>query len=84
MSAAFDPELEADYGKQSDTSDPIVGLPPDLVVEDMVVGQSAETWHLPRDVWRPIRQRVTGKLCHQLGGGLAAANPVDVGAQPFA
>lgn len=41
--------------------DPIVTLPPDLVMEDMVVGQSQETWHLPRDVWRPIRNRVTGK-----------------------
>jgi len=54
MSAAFDAEKTEEF-------DPIVTLPPDLVVDDMVVGQSAETWHLPRDVWRPIRNRVTGR-----------------------
>lgn len=40
---------------------PDVGIPPDLVREDVVVGMSAETWHLPRNVWRPIRAKYTGR-----------------------
>ena len=41
---------------------PIWGIPDDLQRnDDMVVGQSSETWHQPRDVWRPIHDRVTGR-----------------------
>lgn len=41
---------------------PEYGIPPDLVRDDdMVVGLAEETWHLPRDTWRKIRSRVTGK-----------------------
>ena len=45
-----------------DPNAPDWGIPDDLVRnDDMVVGMSAETWHLPREPWRKIRQRVTGK-----------------------
>ena len=41
--------------------DPEYGIPPDLVRDDLVVAASSETWHLPRNKWRPIRNRVTGR-----------------------
>ena len=51
------------------------GIPPDLVRDDdMVVSASAQTWHLPRDRWRKIRERVTGigTTCAVLDTGIAS------------
>lgn len=42
-------------------NDPIVTLPPDLVVHDEVYIQATETWHLPRSKYRPIRDISNGK-----------------------
>ena len=39
---------------------PPVSLPPDLIVHDGPVIQSAETWHLPRATWRKIRNVTAG------------------------
>jgi subtilisin family serine protease len=42
--------------------DPPVTTPPDLDrMDNQSAIQSAETWHLPRSVWRKIREKVTGK-----------------------
>lgn len=41
--------------------DPIVTLPPDLVIADEVNLASDETWHLPRSEWRPIREKYKGR-----------------------
>ena len=52
---------------------PIYEIPPDLVRDDdLVMGMAQETWHLPRDPWRKIRERVTGKgtVCAVLDTGL--------------
>lgn len=52
---------------------PIYTIPDDLDRhDDLVLSQSAETWHLPRETWRKIRQRVTGKgtTCAVLDTGL--------------
>lgn len=46
---------------QTAVKPPEYGIPDDIVVEDEVFLASAETWHLPRDVWRAIRNRVTGR-----------------------
>lgn len=54
-------------------SEPIYSIPPDLVrYDDIVFANSSETWHLPREPWRKIRQRVTGKgvLCAILDTGI--------------
>ena len=41
---------------------PVWGIPDDLKRDDdTVMGMSSQTWHLPRDRWRKIRERVTGK-----------------------
>ena len=42
-------------------NDPIVTLPPDLVIHEGVLSQSDETWHLPRSVYRPIRDISSGR-----------------------
>lgn len=44
-----------------DLDDPIYGIPPDLVEYDEPVLASSETWHLPRDIWRPIRKKNQGE-----------------------
>lgn len=52
---------------------PVYGIPDDLVRDDdLVVGLAQETWHLPRDKWRKIRERVTGKgtVCAVLDTGI--------------
>lgn len=57
----------------NDPNAPEYGIPDDLVRnDDLVTGMSAETWHLPRDQWRSIRERVTGKgtVCAVLDTGL--------------
>jgi len=41
--------------------DPIVGLPPDLVVHEGVLPLSEETWHLPREKYRKIRNISNGR-----------------------
>jgi len=41
--------------------DPIVGLPPDLLVSDDISLFSAETWHLPRSIFREVRKVSAGK-----------------------
>ena len=41
--------------------DPIWGIPPDTVFEGHQQILSNETWHLPRDIFRPIRDISTGK-----------------------
>lgn len=43
------------------SNDPVVGLPPDLVVFDDSIIQSDETWHLPRDIYREVRKVSSGK-----------------------
>jgi subtilisin len=40
---------------------PVYRIPDDLLEYDDPVIQSAETWHLPRSLWRDVRNRVTGK-----------------------
>jgi subtilisin family serine protease len=63
---------------------PIYGIPDDLVRNDaMVVGMSDATWHLPREQWQPVRERVTGRgtVCAVLDTGItghpALPNPLD-------
>lgn len=67
---------------------PVYEIPPDLVRhDDFVLGQSRETWHLPRDVWRPIREKVTGKgtVCAVLDTGIVdhPALPTPLEARSF-
>lgn len=40
---------------------PIWKIPDDLVEHNDFQAVSAETWHLPRSVWQPIRKKVTGR-----------------------
>ena len=68
-----------------DSNIPDYGIPPDLSRnDDLVVGMSAKTWHLPRDKWRKVRSRVSGKgtVCAVLDTGVAEHSilpqPLDV------
>lgn len=40
---------------------PIWKTPDDLVEHNDFQAVSAETWHLPRSIWQPIRKKVTGR-----------------------
>lgn len=54
--------MASDWGPENGGGIPDYGIPPDLERhDDLVFGSSAETWHLPRDKWRPVRGRVTGR-----------------------
>ena len=41
--------------------DPVVGIPPDLIRHSGPSIMSDQTWHLPRDKYRPIRKQTAGK-----------------------
>lgn len=41
--------------------DPIVGIPPDLIIEDDFFAAAPTLWHLPRTVWDSIWNKVTGR-----------------------
>lgn len=45
----------------SESVESVYTIPPDHVVHEFDAVRSEQTWHLPRDVWRPIRERVTGE-----------------------
>lgn len=67
---------------------PIWGIPDDLVRNDgLVFGMSDETWHLPRDKWQPVRERVTGRgtVCAVLDTGIVShsALPTPLEARSF-
>lgn len=71
--------------KPISTPDPEWGIPPDFDPgKDEVISLSQETWHLPREKWRKVRARVTGKgvTCAVLDTGLkdhpALPRPLDI------
>lgn len=52
---------------------PVYGIPGDIVRDDdFVTGLADRTWHLPQDIWREVRKRVTGKgtVCAVLDTGI--------------
>ena len=41
--------------------EPIWGIPPDTIVQDLVYAQAPQLWHLLPDLWGKVWSRVTGK-----------------------